>query len=1322
MVKFGKYLIANQVSEWSSQYIRYKKLKKTIKQIAAAQKEKRQQTTLQPADAEAFALSSAVWAAHHLEAGRDRRDSSASESRPATASHATYSDNSDIENQQDRAQRDFAGEEHKNGGSGALGTRSLSALKGALDDGALPHPSSSPPLPSVLARSSSFEDDSDHQHQEHRRTLARINSLVNVMGPSALQLYKQPSLAIGTRSSPGARTTRLSHSEAGSEIEMTSTMGVVAAAASTESEMETLGGASAVPSALSSSSPATVAPSPSGSGSGSGSLSSSASASGSLSLRSVLPSALRSDTYERIFFEILEEDLQRINAFFLEMEKFFMEKLDVISKQISAFLEAETESAPVLHPAAAHGGEGGDARASPPQSNPHASHFSSAYKLRSKASRAKSKSALSKALRELYRGLNLLKNFRILNFTGVVKILKKHDKISEWKLGGEVLPIVQESYFFASPVLESFLERVEAMYVGAFAAGDRRKGMDVLRPSTPPLSGWLLFSLGFTAGLCLILVCILTGLLVWSTRYTSPPLLPSSAIAIAPLFRCLFLLLLAVWLWAGLVWAYQKHQLNWTFILETNHTFLRVPQILSVACKGSLLYFSCLDVYLFLLLLKEQAMRHAAAHPEDPSLQDAMFMHVEPEWVHGALWLCLLAVVLCPLRIFYYHTRKYLLSTLRNVFTAPLTTVSFRDFFVADWICSLVSVFADLSYTGCFYLTGSFHHNEKTQCADVNTHYILWFVSFIPSWWRFAQSVRRWRDTTSKRHLCNATKYFIGALVTLTSLLDKNWGGPSSAWRSLWICTAVFGTLVAFLWDILIDWGLWSGVLDRTSSDQLLRPKLTLEHRWIYHQAIITNMLLRVVWVLTISPAYTPPWIAPDVKSWILYTLELLRRAQWSFYRLENEHLNNAGQFRAVNIVPIPMDTMDDEEVAEKLVLSRAPIAASLLSDPDVRQRIEASRLNSIRRGLGSSAAGIHVENGHLVISAGKGGRPSMYARTRALPVAVSENESEDGDHAGSRASHDERGGSGPQDTATEQMQLQDTYMQQNQQQQTPPMSPRALSSEAPSASPPPSARLRPPQQPDSGAAVGAAAASGARRTSVSQQSSDLMVVVHSAAPESSSDTTSSSDSVEPDERRQQPTASLQLHRTPSQDKHARKKARREKRRKRIEAAAANADDDSLPASHDMNRDDSSGSSFRARPEPRLHRTLSGRTLTFPRPLKSLSRNSSNTRLDQMGGSRAEGGLDADAEKDVAASQAASSNTTLASGSGSLSAFNRPPSASNRPLSHDSAERIRYALSEESETGADSSQRPHAQHAQHAQLHTVTESGADLTRTSTPPI
>lgn len=42
----------------------------------------------------------------------------------------------------------------------------------------------------------------------------------------------------------------------------------------------------------------------------------------------------------------------------------------------------------------------------------------------------KDRRKLAIALKELYRGLELMRNFRVLNYTAFVKICKKHDKNS----------------------------------------------------------------------------------------------------------------------------------------------------------------------------------------------------------------------------------------------------------------------------------------------------------------------------------------------------------------------------------------------------------------------------------------------------------------------------------------------------------------------------------------------------------------------------------------------------------------------------------------------------------------------------------------------------------------------------------------------------------------------------------------------------------------------------------------------------------------------------------------------------------------------------
>lgn len=49
------------------------------------------------------------------------------------------------------------------------------------------------------------------------------------------------------------------------------------------------------------------------------------------------------------------------------------------------------------------------------------------------------------------------------------------------------------------------------------------------------------------------------------------------------------------------------------------------------------------------------------------------------------------------------------------------------------------------------------------------------------------------------------------------------------------------------------------------------------------------------------------------VTAFVLASLEVIRRGHWNFYRLENEHLNNVGKFRAVNTVPLPFREVDSD-------------------------------------------------------------------------------------------------------------------------------------------------------------------------------------------------------------------------------------------------------------------------------------------------------------------------------------------------------------------------------------------------------------------------
>lgn len=56
--------------------------------------------------------------------------------------------------------------------------------------------------------------------------------------------------------------------------------------------------------------------------------------------------------------------------------------------------------------------------------------------------------------------------------------------------------------------------------------------------------------------------------------------------------------------------------------------------------------------------------------------------------------------------------------------------------------------------------------------------------------------------------------------------------------------------------------------------------------------------------------------ISGDLLTSIMAPLEVFRRFVWNFFRLENEHLNNCGKFRAVRDISIaPIDSSDQNQI-----------------------------------------------------------------------------------------------------------------------------------------------------------------------------------------------------------------------------------------------------------------------------------------------------------------------------------------------------------------------------------------------------------------------
>ena len=99
-----------------------------------------------------------------------------------------------------------------------------------------------------------------------------------------------------------------------------------------------------------------------------------------------------------------------------------------------------------------------------------------------------------------------------------------------------------------------------------------------------------------------------------------------------------------------------------------------------------------------------------------------------------------------------------------------------------------------------------------------NVYNVLALVlACLPSWWRFLQCLRRYKDTSNAfPHLANAAKYAttffdIGTLAlkyhfSTTLKYTSGWENP---FFYLWLIVKFLGTCNKYFWDIKMEWGFF---------------------------------------------------------------------------------------------------------------------------------------------------------------------------------------------------------------------------------------------------------------------------------------------------------------------------------------------------------------------------------------------------------------------------------------------------------------------------------------------------------------------------------
>lgn len=584
--------------------------------------------------------------------------------------------------------------------------------------------------------------------------------------------------------------------------------------------------------------------------------------------------------FEESFFIFCKKELNKINTFYAEKIAEAQRKYATLSGELTS----EQESSKKVKKVTFMGVSQSDGPKLPPR------------KLHD----------LKLAFSEYYLSLVLLQNYQKLNFTGFRKILKKYDKNLKRDTGDKWRrENVESASFHTSKDIDKLISDTETTFIENLEGGDRHRAMKRLR--VPPLgkqqSPWTTFKLGLFCGAFIVL---LIAVIISGIFYNNSMEKEEKWSIVIRLFRGPMLVTIFIFLLGINVYGWNSAGVNHVLIFELDpRNHLSYQHLMELAAILGVIW----TLHLLLLIYSD-------------TLSIPLF--VSPL----SLMSVMLVFMLNPSKSVMSEARFWLLKIMWRIFTAPFYYVGFADFWIADQLNSLAVAFKDFHYFMCFYLTS--HDVFTSDLIDsgkcIKGNHVRVIIGILPAWFRFAQCLRRYRDTREVfPHLVNAGKYSTGFFVAVFSSINAYYEimyadkyGPGiglSVFFYLWMIAQLVSSSYAYTWDIKMDWGF----MDKNSGENpFLREEIVFPSKGYYYFAIIEDFVLRFAWSITVALKYNRS-ISPMQAEWlttVLAIFEVFRRFVWNFFRLENEHINNCGKFRAVRDISVaPIDTNDQADI-----------------------------------------------------------------------------------------------------------------------------------------------------------------------------------------------------------------------------------------------------------------------------------------------------------------------------------------------------------------------------------------------------------------------
>lgn len=261
--------------------------------------------------------------------------------------------------------------------------------------------------------------------------------------------------------------------------------------------------------------------------------------------------------------------------------------------------------------------------------------------------------SIKRALTDLHRSTMLLNNYAVMNFTGFIKIIKKHDKSFKSRKG-QFKNFMKKAEPIEGELSEQLANRMEKLFADWFCDGNIREARAKMLPKRGDglQMDWSQLRLGYRLGMCAILTLWVCWDCIWGSYHDQH--ISIGGRTAFPVFRACGGLLLVHWFWGFSVFVWQRYRINYIYLFDFNPRIVDTPMLIFNDVVDETLVF----LILMLLYYKSGA-------------------HDMPDLIPPGCYPLILVVYTVKCLTFPLRTRGPLWVAIWEVITAPLTSPKF---------------------------------------------------------------------------------------------------------------------------------------------------------------------------------------------------------------------------------------------------------------------------------------------------------------------------------------------------------------------------------------------------------------------------------------------------------------------------------------------------------------------------------------------------------------------------------------------------------------------------------------------------------------------